>query len=504
MTSRCVAMLSVVLAVSAAPAQAGTWSVLPPLSPDRYAAAAAANTDALFLFGGANAGGNLSDVSALDSGASGWSGETVLPAARAFAGAAPIGTSLLILGGFEDSGFPSNMVSRLDPASGTWTGAAPLPSGCAAMGCAALNGMVYAAGGESNYGALSSQSVRYDPAANAWSAIATLPTLRSGPGAAVLDGRFYVIGGAAGAPVATVEAYDPLSNAWSAAAPLPEPLWSPAAATFSGRIWVMGGFDASFNPSPRVYSMGSDGVWRAEAPLPEARAQASAAALGSMLVVAGGLNGLGEPTGTAYAMSADAQPPAETLDIAVTINPGTLNLASQGQWLSVILTSQWPIADLDLASVTLGGVAMDLGAPQTINSDLNTVEVKFPRAPFTLLSPGEHALTLSGHTLAGVPVQGHGDLTVIGNHAPRAKLTPIRIGSGQTGVSVTLDQPAMTSLDVVDLQGRLVDRIESGYRPAGTYSVTWPANGRAVRSGLYFVRFRAPGSMAMTRLVVSH
>ena len=508
MTSRIVSLLSLGLLVCAGSATAGAWSALPPLNPARYGAAAAATGDTLFFVGGANAGGNLTDVDTWDGGSGSWSTAPALPANRSSAGVAPIGMTVLAVGGFEDSGFPSTGVSRFDPSTGVWSGAAALPAGCAAMGCATLNGRVYVAGGETDYGALSTQSLRYDPVANTWSPIAALPTPRSGPAAAVFNGRLYVIGGAVGTPVATVEAYDPVANAWSPATALPEALWAPAAAMFAGRIWVMGGFDASFNPTAHVYSMGTDGAWRAETALPVPCAQLSAGALGNLLVIAGGVNGLGEPTGAAYAMAADATPPAETLHVSVTINPATLNRSSQGEWLTVILQSEWLISRLDLTTVTLDGVALDLGAPQTINADQHVLEVKVSREPFTHLSVGIHELMLAGRTVEGTPVSGHAALKVIGVdasvHAPRAKLTPVSSGTGQTAVTVTLDQPAMTTLDVVDVQGRVVDRIESGYRPAGSYSVTWPASGQAVRSGLYFVRVRAAGAMAMTRLVVSH
>jgi hypothetical protein len=505
MTARIRTMLSLGLLIAGAGSvHAGTWNALPPLAPGRYSAAPAATADAFYLFGGANLSGNYAGATAWDAGSNAWADVTTLPAARAFAGAAALQTSVLLAGGFEDSGFPSTLVRRFDPASNTWSNAASLPSGQAAMGCVSLGGSTYVAGGETDYGALSAQCLRYDPVANAWSAIAALPTPRTGPGSAVLNGRFFVIGGASGAPSAAVEAYDPAANAWSASTPLPEALWLPAATTFSGRIWVIGGFDASYYPSRHVYSAGSDGVWRAEASLPQPLAQSAAGVLGNELFVAGGVDSLGMPTGAAFSMAADVQPPpAETLHVAVTINPATLNVASNGNWITVILQSDWPIADLDLATLSLGGIAVDTSAPLAINQGEFVVEVKFPRGPFTQLSSGHHALELEGLTVNGVPVSGVGSLNVIGIGNAKAKLAPRRPSPGSAEIAVTLVEPMQISLDVVDIQGRVLDRIESDFHPAGTFSVTWPSGGRKVQSGLYFMRLRAPGATAMTKMVVS-
>ena len=502
MTSRRLfSALSMMILLAAGSAHAGSWSALPQLSPERFGAAGAATPDAFYVMGGMGLAGNIANANAWGSGANAWSDVASLPDARSFAGAAALGHSVLLVGGFEDSGFPSNVVRSFDPGTG-WSDVASLPGGQAAAACVALGGAVYLAGGEADYGAYNVQSLRYDPGPNAWTAIPSLPTLRTGPAAAALNGRFYVLGGATGNPVATVEFFDPAANAWGADVSLPEPLWLPAAATFGGRIWVMGGFDAGFNATRHVYSFGSDG-WRAEAPLPAPLAQSAAGVLGDMLVVAGGVDSVGQPSGAAYAMSTDVTPPADTLHVAVSINPATLNTSSNGTWLTVLIESEWLIADLDLTTVTLDGVSIDMDGPVSINSDPHLVQVKVDRAHFAQLSFGLHELALVGRTHTGALVTGTALLTVKGNEsALKPRLVQRRAASGASEVAVSLLEPAFVKLDVVDIQGRVVEKIEDSQRPAGTYSVTWPGS-RSVRSGLYFMRARVAGAMGMTKLVVS-
>ena len=54
-------------------------------------------------------------------------------------------------------------------------------------------------------------------------------------------------------------------------------------------------------------------------------------------------------------------------------------------------------------------------------------------------------------------------------------------------------------LSIFDLQGRLVEKLVSGYVQAGYYEIQWDANSQA--SGLYFLRMVTPES-AMTRKLI--
>ena len=60
-----------------------------------------------------------------------------------------------------------------------------------------------------------------------------------------------------------------------------------------------------------------------------------------------------------------------------------------------------------------------------------------------------------------------------------------------TTVSYSLPAAMPVKLAVYDLQGRQVALLADGLNPAGTYRLTWDAN--AVPTGIYLVRFEAPG-----------
>jgi hypothetical protein len=65
-----------------------------------------------------------------------------------------------------------------------------------------------------------------------------------------------------------------------------------------------------------------------------------------------------------------------------------------------------------------------------------------------------------------------------------------------TTISFTLPQAGQVSLQVYDLQGRLVADLVNGLKDAGSHQITWEASSQA--SGLYFCRLQA-GSFNQVR-----
>jgi hypothetical protein len=75
---------------------------------------------------------------------------------------------------------------------------------------------------------------------------------------------------------------------------------------------------------------------------------------------------------------------------------------------------------------------------------------------------------------------------------------------GETFVDFALGVPARVVLDVFDAQGRRVHRITNGDFPAGRHFSTWRGDdedGRAVGSGVYFIRMQVGGVEATRRMV---
>ncbi len=76
---------------------------------------------------------------------------------------------------------------------------------------------------------------------------------------------------------------------------------------------------------------------------------------------------------------------------------------------------------------------------------------------------------------------------------------------GATTLRFTLAHEARATLDVVDVAGARVRRLEAGTRPAGEHTILWDGRddaGSAVRPGVYFVRLDADGAQHAARVVV--
>lgn len=88
--------------------------------------------------------------------------------------------------------------------------------------------------------------------------------------------------------------------------------------------------------------------------------------------------------------------------------------------------------------------------------------------------------------------------------AMRLAASPNPFG-GSTTLRFELDGAQPVTLAVYDARGRMVQRIASGPRAAGTHEAAWHGTderGARVASGVYFARLESPGRAAVTRRVV--
>jgi len=495
------------LLTDALPTNAANWTSLTTLPEARFGAAAAGQNGRLYVVGGFTS--QISSAVVSWNGTV-WASTNPMSVERLMPGAAAARGAVFALGGFDVSGLPLNSVERFDPVPQTWTGVAAMPLPRAAFAVGAVGDSLYVAGGQGEDGMPMADAFRFDPAANTWSPIASLPSPRSGVAGAVLDRRFWVIGGTDVAPSATVERFDPQTNSWSSAPRLPEPLWYPSAGTLGGRVWVIGGMDSSFQRSDRVYSAGSDGVWRAEASLPEPLALAAVGSLANCLVAASGMDASGQPSASAFSQCAlvdttpppPPPPPGDTLTATVTFTPSSVNSGSQGQWVSARVVPQgWSALRIVVGSLRIGGLAPDLSGP--ISVDSVSLSVKFPRQGFTSLPSGDNQLPLTGTLTDGQQFSGTAVINVQGTNlqAKRRSLKGLITGLG-SAVLVSLNQPEEVRIDVLDLQGRVVDHVFQGALPAGDSQYDWPRAGQSVARGLYFVRLKRPSTTEVVRIAV--
>jgi len=81
-------------------------------------------------------------------------------------------------------------------------------------------------------------------------------------------------------------------------------------------------------------------------------------------------------------------------------------------------------------------------------------------------------------------------------------LSRLKAPRGHSGVVITLVEPEAVTLDVVDLQGRVVGHLLSGVLPAGSHVREWPQAGESVPRGSYFVRLRRAQGTEVMKLSV--
>ena len=75
----------------------------------------------------------------------------------------------------------------------------------------------------------------------------------------------------------------------------------------------------------------------------------------------------------------------------------------------------------------------------------------------------------------------------------------------QTTITYYIADPGPVTLQIYDIQGRLVKILERTYRESGTYAVDWLGqdnNGSPVSSGVYFIRLESGGHARLWKIVL--
>lgn len=104
----------------------------------------------------------------------------------------------------------------------------------------------------------------------------------------------------------------------------------------------------------------------------------------------------------------------------------------------------------------------------------------------------------------GIALVSQSVLDAAPNPASQLLIEPNPVRSSMN-VRLSLAQPAPSvRIEVIDLQGRIVARLWDGAAAAGTLEVRWEPGprGRAVRSGIYWVRAALPGFQAVQRVAL--
>jgi flagellar hook assembly protein FlgD len=75
----------------------------------------------------------------------------------------------------------------------------------------------------------------------------------------------------------------------------------------------------------------------------------------------------------------------------------------------------------------------------------------------------------------------------------------------RAAITFALPHEAEVRVDVLDVQGRRVANVVNRRYPAGRWTVSWmgrDADGTAVASGVYFLRFRTPDRVVTRRFAL--
>jgi len=296
------------------------------------------------------------------------------------------------------------------------------------------NGRIYVGGGTDGYGwndNVAYAEINPDGSLGSWSSTTSLPLAYGAMSAIVYNGRIYLIGGTStwgGPGLSHSEVYYASVNAdgtigsWTATTPLPDRRELLGVALMDDAIFVTGGmktpeitfhdeaYKAEINPD------GTVGSWQELQNLPEPREFHTSFAYKGRVYVIGGVYYEYKDT-IYYSVSATTQ---ATIDI----DPNTLNLKSNGQWITVYISPPegYSAEDIKIATVGLrcNGFILtaDWGEIQG-----SVLMVKFDRTALinylheTDLGEGaksfELTLTITGDLLDWTPFEGSDTITVL-------------------------------------------------------------------------------------------
>src|SRR5216684_857917 len=228
--------------------------------PARAGAASGETTHGGFLYviGGENSTGVLSDLQRYDPVLDVWITLTPTPTATARAGAAAavIDDGIFVIGGRQSTGGPCSggpyltTVEKYDVDTNTWSTVAQLPTPRSDLAAVAHGGKIYVFGGCSSTG-VTGEVDMYDPQTNTWTPLQSMTIGRASLVAGHSGDKVYAIGGTTdGVSASTLnEVYDIPSNTWSTNTAMTAARQEAGVNSHGGRIYVVGGSTTSFGNS---------------------------------------------------------------------------------------------------------------------------------------------------------------------------------------------------------------------------------------------------------------
>jgi hypothetical protein len=227
-------------------------------------------------------------------------------------------------------------------------------------------------------------------------------------------------------------------------------------------------------------------------------------------------------TATVTVVSTGAAPVA--LDMHPGSCPNPLQVRKQGVIPAAVLgTDSFDVRDIDVSTLLLEGIAPlrsnyeDVSTPITGDSCECTTPLKFS-APDVVDVLGEvmngedRALVLTGNLMDGTPFEATDCMVIRANGKGGGKDgAPGQDGDGSLGmsargdgyvqvISYSLPEAVDVRLTVYDVAGRVVKRLISSGKSAGSHTVEW--NTADVPNGMYFYRLVAGKQMITQKAVL--
>jgi N-acetylneuraminic acid mutarotase len=177
---------------------ANTWALKTNMPGSRYAAAAIAYNNLIYIVGGAGTGTELDELLIYDPAANSWTAGSQMSEARHGQSGAEVNSQLLVYGGYNTTSSNSvggylGILESYDPVQDTWTTkVSGMPR--TEVGVAVDNGLMYAFGGNNASNPTLDSSAMYDSATDTWTNKTAMPVAIDFARAATVNGKIYVFG----------------------------------------------------------------------------------------------------------------------------------------------------------------------------------------------------------------------------------------------------------------------------------------------------------------------
>jgi N-acetylneuraminic acid mutarotase len=278
----------------------GAWLKLGGSFPGRYAGAGAVSGGKIYLFGGYNAGGPTyyNDMQCYDPALQTWSAKATGPAGRYNHVMVECNGYLYLHGGVNGGGYLSDMW-RYDPVGNTWLARASTGSGGRDGGAmAAVGTKIYAVCGYVP-NVYSTEMRIYDTVANTWSLGTPLPaTGRSNATMVAIGTKLYLYAGQAPS-MNDLWCFDTVAGTWTQLADGPSARTNHTATVLNGKMYMHGGSGTVEGTSAKFYSYDPNtNLWTTltASPTGSQRSDACLVAMDGKIYLTGGYNPPTYPT----------------------------------------------------------------------------------------------------------------------------------------------------------------------------------------------------------------